>query len=87
MVTYGRLLGFIVSIEGIQIDPLKVEAIIELPPSSSIRQLQSLHGKENLLRQFIATYAEITKGFMRLLRKGVPFLWDNFAQQSFDALK
>jgi len=72
-VTSGRLLGFIVSIEGIRVDPFMVEAIIQLPPSSSIRQLQSLQGKENFLRRFIANYAEITKGFMRFLKKGVPF--------------
>ena len=24
---------------------------------------------------------------MRLLRKGVPFIWDDFVQRSFDALK
>eukprot|EP00253_Pinus_taeda_P031190 PITA_31190 len=86
-VTSGRLLGFIVSNEGIQVDPFKVEAIVQLPPLSSIRQLQSLQGKANFLRRFIANYAEITKGFMRLLRKGVPFVWDDFAQRSFDALK
>ena len=38
----GRLLGFIVSNKGIQVDPLKVEAIVNLPPPRSIRQLQSL---------------------------------------------
>ena len=86
-VTSGRLLGFIVSNEGIRVDPFKVEAIVRLPPPSSIRQLQSLQGKANFLRRFIANYAEITKGFMRLLRKGVPFVWDDFAQRSFDALK
>ena len=37
----GRLLGFIVSNRGIQVDPLKVEAIVNLPPPRSIRQLQS----------------------------------------------
>jgi len=74
------LLGFIISTEGIQVDPFKVEEIIQLPPPSSIRQLQSLQGKANFLRQFIANYVEITKGFMRLLKKGVPFLWDDFAQ-------
>jgi hypothetical protein len=31
-VTSGRLLGFIVSTTGIMVDPLKVEAIIQLPP-------------------------------------------------------
>ena len=32
----GRLLGFIVSNKGIQVDPLKVEAIVNLPPPRSI---------------------------------------------------
>ena len=34
-----RLLGFIVSNRGIQMDPLKVEAIVNLPPPRSIRKL------------------------------------------------
>ena len=73
--------------EGIRVDPFKVEAILRLPPPSSIRQLQSLQGTSNFLRRFIVNYAEITKGYMRLLKKGVPFLWDDYAQRSFDALK
>jgi hypothetical protein len=72
-ITSGCLLGFIVSIAGIMVDPLKVEAIIQLPPPRTILQLQSLQGKENFLRHFIANYDEITKGFMRLLKKEVPF--------------
>ena len=36
-----RLLGFIVSNRGIHLDPLKVDAIVNMPPRS-IRQLQSL---------------------------------------------
>eukprot|EP00253_Pinus_taeda_P019998 PITA_19998 len=78
-VTSNWLLGFIVSNEGIRVDPFKVEAIIQLPPPSSIRQLQSLQGKANFLRWFISNYAKITKGFMHLLWKGVPFVWDDFA--------
>ena len=75
------------SSEGIRVDPFKVEAILWLPPPSSIHQLQSLQGKANFLWRFIVNYAEVTKGFMRLLKKGVPFFWDDFAQRSFDALK
>ena len=61
--------------DGIRIDPLKVEALMNLPPPRTILQLQSLQGKANVLRRFIVNYAEITKGFMRLLKKGVPFIW------------
>ena len=35
----GRLLGFIISKDGIRLDPLKVEAIINLPSPSSLHQL------------------------------------------------
>jgi hypothetical protein len=69
------------------VNPLKVEAIIQLPPPCTILQLQSLQGKVKFLRCFIANYAEITKGFMRLLKKDVPFYWDEAAQCSFEALK
>jgi hypothetical protein len=86
-VTSGHLLGFIVSTTGIMVDPLKVEAIVQLPPPHTILQLQSLQGKVNFLRCFIANYVEITKGFMRLLKKDVPFHWDDAAQCSFDVLK
>ena len=58
----GLLLGFIVSKEGIQIDPLKVHAILYFPPPSTLLQLQSLQGKAKFLHRFIHNYAKITKG-------------------------
>ena len=61
------------------VDPLKVEEIVQLPPPRTILQLQSLQGKVNFLRHFIANYAEITKGFMHLVKKDVPFYWDDVA--------
>jgi hypothetical protein len=85
--TLGCLLGFIASTIGIMVDPLKVEAIVQLPPPCTIPQLQILQGKENFLRCFITNYAEITKGFMHLLKKGGPFCWDEDAQFSFEVLK
>jgi hypothetical protein len=78
----GRLLGFIVSTHGIRVDPLKVEAILNLPPPSTLRQLQSLQGKENFLRRFIPNYVELTKGFTRLLKKGSRFCMGRHCQQS-----
>jgi hypothetical protein len=82
-----RLLGFIVSRHGIWVDPIKVEVILNLPPPSSLRQLQSLQGKANFLLRFIPNYAEITRGFTRLLKKGSEFVWDKIANNAFEALK
>jgi hypothetical protein len=44
-----RVLGFIVSLHGIRVDPLKVDSILNLPPPSTLHQLQSLQGKANFL--------------------------------------
>ena len=73
--------------DGIRVNPLKVKAITKLPPPHTILQLQILQGKANFLCQFIVNYAEITKGFMHLLKKRVPFIWDDRAQRSFNVLK
>lgn len=77
----------VVSKDGIRLDPCKVQAIINFPPPSNLLQIQKLQGKANFLRRFIPNYAELTKGYTRLLKKDVPFVWDQVAQASFDALK
>ena len=73
--------------EGIRVDPLKVEAIIQLSPHHNIQHIQCLQSMTNFLRRLIVNYANLTKGFMRLLKKDTPFYWDERAQESFDALK
>ena len=70
MVQSGCLLGFIISNDGISVDPLKIEAIVNLPLPHTVLQLPSLQGKAKILRRFIANYAKLTKGFMHLLKKG-----------------
>jgi hypothetical protein len=86
-VEYDHLLSFIVSHQGIRVDPIKAEAILNLPPPSTLRQLQSLQGKEKFLRRFIPNYAEITCGFTWLLNKDSEFVWDTISNNAFDALK
>jgi hypothetical protein len=61
--------------------------MLNLPPPSSLRQLQSLQGKETFLRHFIPNYAELPLGFIRLLNKDFEFVWDTTAKKDFDALK
>ena len=68
-------------------DPLNFEAILSLPAPTNITELHSLQGKAKILRHFVCNYAERTHGFMRLLKKDIPFFWDDFAQCSFDNIK
>jgi hypothetical protein len=79
-VTAGCLLGFIISQRSITVDPLKVQAITEIPPPRNLRQLQSLQGKANFLRRFVPDYATHAHISLRLLRHDIPFYWDEHAQ-------
>ena len=75
----GRLIGFIISKEGIKVDPLKVEEILQLSPPRNIRHVQCLQGMANFLRRPMINFANLTKGFMLLLKKDTPFYWDERA--------
>ena len=72
----GHLLGFIVSKEGIRVNPLKVEAILQFCPPRNIRHIQCFQGMANFLRRFIVNFAILTRGFMHLLNKDTTFCWD-----------
>lgn len=52
----GRLIGFIVSKQGIRIDPLKVHVILDLSTPSLLVQLQHFQGKASFLRRFLPNY-------------------------------
>lgn len=86
-VSSGQLLGFVVSKDGIRLDPFKVQEILDMPPPSNLVQIQRLQGKAKFLRRFIPHYAELAKDYTCLLKKGVPFHWNQVAQASFDALQ
>jgi len=58
-----------------------------MPPPSNLLQIHKLQRKANFLRRFIPNYAELAKGYTHLLKKEVPFNWDQVAQTSIDSLK
>ena len=57
----GKLLGNIISKNGIRIDPRRVEAIEKIDIPRSRKEVQSFIGKVNFLRRFIPNCAEIMK--------------------------
>ena len=83
----GPLLGFVVSKDGIQIDPLKIAAILTLPAPTNLLELQSLQGKAKFLHHFVCNFTEKMHDYMHLLKKDTLFFWDDQAQWAFDHLK
>ena len=83
----GKLVGHIISWEGIKIDPKRVEAIrkIELPRNKV--EVQSFLGKVNFLRRFIAAFAEIVRYINNMLGKDKEIKWTPKAKQPFEYIK
>jgi hypothetical protein len=60
-VTEGKLLGFVVSKDGMMIDPERVEVIANLPPPHNKKLMQPFMGKINFVRKFIPSFVETMK--------------------------
>jgi len=68
-VTSGKFLGFIVRKEGIEIDPDKVKAVIQMPPPRNLRELRGLQGRLAYIRRFISNLSGRCQPFTRLLKR------------------
>lgn len=80
-------LGYILSPEGLTMDPAKVETILEWLEPRKVRDVQSFLGFANFYHRFIYNYAEIVIPLMCLTRKNIPWLFTEECRQSFDTLK
>jgi hypothetical protein len=64
----GRFLGFIVHVNGIEVDPTKVEAIKKIKEPTCKKDAQSLLGKVNYLRRFIANMSRKVESLLPLVK-------------------
>ena len=65
----GKLLGHIISKEGIIIDLARIEEILYISPPRNIKELQAFLGKINFLRSFKSNLAEIIRELNNMLKK------------------
>jgi len=86
-VTKVEFLGYIISPEGISMDPAKVKAIISWPTPGSVHDIQVFLGFSNFYRRFIKNFSRIVGPITRLLKKDTPFVWDLAAQSAFKSLR
>ena len=72
-VTAEKFLGFMVSQRGIEVNPEKVRAILELEPPRTMKAVQSLNRKVAALNRFVSKVTNKCLPFFRVLRKS--FEW------------
>jgi hypothetical protein len=83
----GQLQGYLISERGIEGNPEKIQAIINMQPLKMLRHVQQLIGRLAALSRFISKLNEKALPFYRLLRKTDKFTWTEEAQATFDDLK
>lgn len=86
-VTRTKYLGFILTTDGVEVDPEKTAVISNWGIPTTVRGVQSFLGFCNFYRRFIKDYSRIAKPLNRLTRKDVPFIWTEECQHAFENLK
>ena len=73
-------LGHVISADGVECDPAKVEAVQKWLPPTSVYQVQSFLGTIGYYRRFIKAFAEIAQPLFALTKKTHRFRWTSACQ-------
>ena len=68
----GKLLGFLVSDRGIEVNPSKIKAILKMLPPKSEKEIRSFLGQLQYINQVIAKLTFTCEPIFKLLRKNEP---------------
>ena len=80
-------LGHIVSMEGIRVDLIKIEVVVNWKPPRNVTEVRSFLGLAGYYRRFVRGFSVIASPLTKLLRKGIKFEWTDKCQNSFEQLK
>ncbi|CAA0829593.1 Uncharacterized mitochondrial protein AtMg00860, partial [Striga hermonthica] len=83
----GKFLGYMVSQRGIEANPAKIQAILDLAPPTSLKGVQALTGRLAALNRFISKSTDHCKPFFDAIKKKKPFEWTVECQNAFDNIK
>ncbi|KAL0411634.1 UNVERIFIED_CONTAM: hypothetical protein Slati_3753100 [Sesamum latifolium] len=72
---------------GIEVNPEKISAIMDMSPPHSIKDVQKLAGRLAALNQFISRSADKGLLFFKILREATKFEWTAASQEMFDDLR
>ncbi|KAL0445161.1 UNVERIFIED_CONTAM: hypothetical protein Slati_2238800 [Sesamum latifolium] len=72
---------------GIEANPLKIKAILDMKAPACVNEVQRLTGRIAALSWFISKSAEKSLLFFKTLRKARTFEWDASCQRAFEELK
>jgi hypothetical protein len=82
-----EFLGYVISKEGIAVNPSKVASVLEWEAPKNVKQIIGFLGMAGYYRRFIEGFSKIARPMTKLLRKNTPFVWSEECEASFETLK
>ena len=80
-VSSGKFLGFMLSYRGIEANPDKIQAILNMEPPRNINEVQSLTRWVSTLNRFVSKATNKCLPFSKVLKKA--FEWTDECQKAF----
>ncbi|XP_043240800.1 uncharacterized protein K02A2.6-like [Amphibalanus amphitrite] len=83
-----EFLGFIISKQGVAVNPDRIKALRELRAPASLKDLQAMLGLFGFYSRFVPAYSTLVEPLQCLLRKGAPpFQWTGELQAVMDDVR
>jgi hypothetical protein len=78
-----QFLSHVISLEGISVDPGKVQEVLDCKPSRTVHQVRSFLSLASYYRRFILNFSKISKLISDLLKKEEKFVWNAECDEAF----
>ena len=86
-VEVGKFLGFLLTERGIEANPEKCAAIIDMRSPISVKEVQQLIGRMAALSRFVSVGGDKGHHYFQCLRRNNRFVWTRECEKAFEKLK
>ncbi|XP_074346618.1 uncharacterized protein LOC141685413 [Apium graveolens] len=84
----GKFLGFIVNHRGIEANPAKIKALLDMKSPTNVKQVHSLTGRISALNRFVSKSSDRCKEFFKAIKlAGKDFIWTPEYEEAFRKIK
>ena len=86
-VASGKFLGYMVNQRGIEANPEKIQALLDMKSPSKVKEVQKLTGRIAALNRFVSKTIDRCLPFFKVLTNKQRFKWTPECEQVFQDLK